>query len=50
MNRDEEIVKIRFAIRRLEMAAKDEIMLDRSEAFKYGAEVLSDYLRYLNKK
>lgn len=46
-NEDEDIVKTRFAIRRLEMAAVEELIERRSEAFKYGAEILRDYLKYL---
>lgn len=47
MNRDEEIIKIRLTIRQLEIDSENELLLDRSEAFKYGKLILEDYLKYL---
>lgn len=47
MNRAEEIVKVRFAIRQLEIDADNELLKHRSEAFRYGMKILDDYLKYL---
>lgn len=47
MNRDEEIVKITRAIARLKMDRDDTIMKEYSEAYNYGAIILSDYLKSL---
>lgn len=47
MNKDEEIVKIKLAIERLKLDADDELMKSKSEAFRYGVEILDDYLKYL---
>jgi len=50
MNLEEEKLKIQQCISGLKAAAIEAMLLERSEAYKYGAKILEDYLKYLNRR